>query len=169
MASPPPGGVYVPVPTFFVGKTAANYNAAASPFDAETQSKHSIHLAESGIRGLVILGSTGEAVHLTNKERFEVLSSQRKALDETGFKDYPIIAGTATQDIEGTVEQLQEAQKAGAQWGLCLAPGYFAGAVTQEGIVKWFQAIADRSPIPIMMFVPPTQTPTPTKNMTRDS
>ncbi|KAL5347376.1 hypothetical protein ACLOAV_007688 [Pseudogymnoascus australis] len=152
MASPPPNGVYVPVPTFFVPKSAANYNAAAAPFDAATQSKHSIHLAKSGIRGLVILGSTGEAVHLTNKERFEVLSSQRKALDEAGFKDYPIIAGTATQDIEGTVEQLQEAQKAGAQWGLCLAPGYFAGAVTQEGIVKWFQAIADRSPIPIMIY-----------------
>ncbi|OBT50493.1 hypothetical protein VE04_08400 [Pseudogymnoascus sp. 24MN13] len=152
MASPPPGGVYVPVPTFFVGKTAANYNAAASPFDAETQSKHSIHLAKSGIRGLATLDRTGEAVHLTNKERFEVLSSQRKALDEAGFKDYPIIAGTATQDIEGTVEQLQEAQKAGAQWGLCLAPGYFAGAVTQEGIVKWFQAVADRSPIPVMMY-----------------
>lgn len=151
MASPPPAGVYVPVPTFFVGKKAANYNAAAPPFDAETQSKHSIHLAKSGIRGLVILGSTGEAIHLTNQERFEVLSSQRKALDEAGFKNYPIIAGTATQDIAGTVQQLKEAKEAGSQWGLCLVPGYFAGAVTQQGIIQWFKAVADQSPIPIMM------------------
>jgi 2-keto-3-deoxy-L-rhamnonate aldolase len=149
----PPPGVYVPVPTFFVSRTAANYNPTAAPLDLATQAAHSLHLAKSGIRGLVILGSTGEAVHLTNKERFEVLSSVRKAFEDAGYKDYPIIAGTATQNIEETVDQLKEAQKAGAQWGLCLAPGYFAGAVTQEGIKLWFEAVADASPIPIMMFV----------------
>jgi dihydrodipicolinate synthase/N-acetylneuraminate lyase len=61
------------------------------------QAAHSIHLAKCGIRGLVILGSTGEAVALTNKERSLLLSSVRKELHNAGFKDYPIIAGTATQ------------------------------------------------------------------------
>ena len=99
----------------------------------------------------MILGSTGEAIHLTNKERFEVLSGVRKAFDASGFKDYPIIAGTATQNIEETVQQLKEAKDAGAGWGLVLVPGYFAGASTQEGIIKWFTAVADQSPIPILM------------------
>jgi 2-keto-3-deoxy-L-rhamnonate aldolase len=151
MASPPPPGVYVPVPTFFVGKSSSNYNPIAAPLDLETQAKHSIHLAKSGIKGLVILGSTGEAIHLTNKERFELLASSRKELENAGFKDYPIIAGTATQDIEGTLVQLREAKDAGAQWGLVLVPGYFAGAATQEGIILWFKAIADASPIPVLM------------------
>lgn len=71
-----------------------------------------IHLAKYGIKGLVILGSTGEVVAITNKERFQVLSSVRDALEGAGFKDYPIIAGTATQSIEETVEQLVEAKKA---------------------------------------------------------
>jgi 2-keto-3-deoxy-L-rhamnonate aldolase len=87
-------------------------------------------LAKCGNRGLVVLGITGEAVAITNKERFQVLSSVRDALEGAGFKDYPIIAGTATQSIEETVEQLVEAEKVFAQWGLCLAPGYFAGAIT---------------------------------------
>src|SRR5580698_4228678 len=99
-AFPPPPGVYVPVPTFFVSSTASNYNATVPPLDLKTQAAHSIHLAKCGIKGLVILGSTGEAVALTNRERFLVLSSVRNALEGVGFKGYPIIAGTATQSIE---------------------------------------------------------------------
>jgi 2-keto-3-deoxy-L-rhamnonate aldolase len=152
MPSPPPAGVYVPVPTFFVSKKAANYNATAAPLDLETQAAHSLHLAKSGITGLVLLGSTGEAVHLTNKERFEVLTAVRKAYDNAGFKNYPLIAGTAAQNIEEVVDQLKSAKEAGVQWGLCLVPGYFAGASTQEGIIRWFQAVADQSPIPIMVY-----------------
>ncbi|RYP71122.1 hypothetical protein DL771_005056 [Monosporascus sp. 5C6A] len=152
MASPPPKGIHVPVPTFFVSKQAAAYNEIAAPLDVETQIKHSLYLARAGIKGLVILGSTGEAIHLTNKERFEVLSGVRQAFEKEGFKDYPIIAGTATQNIEETVQQLKEAKEAGAQWGLVLVPGYFAGASTQEGIIKWFTAVADQSAIPIMIY-----------------
>lgn len=151
MASPPPAGIYVPVPTFFQPKASATYNAVASPIDVETQAAHSVYLAKAGIKGLVVLGSTGEAIHLTNKERSQVLSGVRQAFDKAGFKDYPIVAGTATQNIEETVEQLKDAKAAGSQWGLCLVPGYFAGASTQEGIVQWFTAVADQSPIPIMM------------------
>lgn len=149
----------MPVPTFFVSKKAANYSPVAAPLDLETQAAHSLHLAKSGITGLVVLGSTGEAVHLTNKERFDVLSSIRKAYDEGGYKDYPIIAGTAAQNIEEVVEQLKTAKEAGSQWGLCLVPGYFAGACTQEGIIQWFTAVADQSPIPVMVYVNTAFTP----------
>ncbi|KAI0812216.1 dihydrodipicolinate synthase [Xylaria sp. FL0064] len=152
MAAVPPPGIYVPVPTFFVSKRSSNYNPVAAPVDIDTQIAHSLYLARAGIKGLVILGSTGEAVHLTNKERFEVLSGVRQAFEKEGFKDYPILAGTATQNIEETVDQLRAAKEAGSRWGMCLAPGYFAGASTQEGIVRWFTAVADQSPIPILIY-----------------
>ncbi len=152
-ATPPPEGIYVPVPTFFVSKSAANYNPSATPLDLSTQAKHAIHLAKCGIRGLVVLGSTGEAVMITKFERTTLLKHLRQELEGAGFKDYPIIAGTATQSIVETVELLRDAENAGSQWGLVLAPGYFAPAVTQEGLVGWYRAIADESPIPIMMSV----------------
>ncbi|KAI1112319.1 dihydrodipicolinate synthase [Nemania sp. NC0429] len=155
MAAVPPPGIYVPVPTFFVGKQAATYNAEAAPLDVDTQVAHSLYLARSGIRGLVVLGSTGEAVHVTDAERFEVLSRVRRAFEENGFPGYPILAGTATQGIEETLAQLRAARDAGAQWGMCLAPGYFAGASTQEGIIRWFTAVADRSPIPVLIYYYP--------------
>lgn len=139
------------MPTFFAASTASNYDPVNPPLDLEAQTKHSLFLLEGGIRGLVILGSTGEAIHLTNKERNELISSQRQELDKAGFKDRPIIAGTATQNVEETLIQLGDAKAAGAEYGLVLAPGYFASAASQQGIAKWFEAVADKSPIPIMM------------------
>lgn len=143
--------LYLQVPTFFVQTSASNYDPINPPLDLETQTKHSLFLVEGGIQGLVILGSTGEAIHLTNAERNELISSQRQELDKAGYKDRPIIAGTATQNIGETLIQLEDAKKAGAEYGMVLAPGYFASAASQQGIVKWFQAVADKSPIPIMV------------------
>ncbi|KAI1496400.1 hypothetical protein F5X99DRAFT_400544 [Biscogniauxia marginata] len=156
MGSPPPLGMYVPVPTFFVGKNASNYNPITAPVDIDTQVAYSLYLAKSGITGLVLFGSTGEAIHVTNDERVKVISATRKALDEAGFKDYPLTAGTVTQIFEETIAQLESAKDAGAQWGVCLVPGYFAAATSQEGIIEWFTAIADSSPLPIMIYDYPT-------------
>lgn len=132
-ATPPPPGIYVPVPTFFVSKTAPNYTPSAPPLDLSTQAAHAIHLAKCGIRGLVVLGSTGEAIAITSKERTQLLKHVRSALEGAGFQDYPIIAGTYTQGIEDAVQQVSDAKDAGAQWALVLAPGYFAMALTQVG------------------------------------
>ena len=105
----------------------------------------------SGITGLVVLGSTGEGIHVTNAERAQLLSSLRDVLTDAGYKNYPLIVGTAAQNVDEVVQQLIAAERCGVQWGLCLVPGYFAGAASQEGIIEWFRAVADRSPLPIMM------------------
>ncbi|KAI1438373.1 dihydrodipicolinate synthase [Xylaria sp. CBS 124048] len=123
MSTPPPPGICVLVPTFFKR--------------APTTAAHDLYLARAGVKGLVVFGSTGEAVHLTNIEHFHVL-----------------VPGTGTQSIEATVEQLVSAHPAGAQWGLCLAPDYFASAVSgQEGVIRWFRAVANLSHIPIPIDV----------------
>ncbi|KAF1988556.1 aldolase [Aulographum hederae CBS 113979] len=152
VASPPPKGVWVPVPTFFASKDSPSYDPINPPIDVETQAKHAIHLAKSGIKGIVLLGSTGEAVHIAPSERHEMISHVRKELEKAGFKDYPLMVGTATQSIEETVQSLKEMKESGSQWGLCLAPGYFASAASQEGIKAWFKNIADQSPLPVLIY-----------------
>lgn len=147
----PPAGIYVPIPTFFAKRSALAYNAVTPPLDFETQGAHAVYLAKAGIKGLVVLGSTGEAVHIHPRDRAALLSRLRAALEKEGFKDYPLIAGTATHSVEETVEQLQDAKAAGAQWGMVLVPGYNAAVTPQEGIISWFQAVADQSPIPILV------------------
>lgn len=150
MAAPPPG-IYVPVPTFFAARSSPAYDATTPPLDHDTQAAHAVYLARAGIAGLVVLGSTGEAVHIHPRDRAALLAGLRAALDGAGFPAYPLVAGTATNSIEETVEQLRDAQAAGAQWGMVLVPGYNAPVTPQEGIVAWFRAVADQSPIPILV------------------
>ncbi|KAH7303899.1 dihydrodipicolinate synthase [Stachybotrys elegans] len=147
----PVDGIYVPSPTFFkpLDKTAADLHPA---IDVETQVKHSVHLARSGITGLVLMGSTGEAIHLTRQERFDLIAGVRKGMDEAGFPDYPIMAGTLINSTQEVLEWLEDAHKAGAQWGMVLAPGYFGVAASQENLVQWFTLVADQSPIPILIY-----------------
>lgn len=146
VTSPPPG-VFVPVPTFFKETSSA----LQPEVDVETQVKHSVFLAKNGITGLVLLGSTGEAIHLSRAERSALVSGVRKGLDEAGYPDYPIMAGVLTNGVDETLEWLQDYAAAGAQWGLVLVPGYFGPSATQENIKEWFRLIADNSPIPILV------------------
>jgi 2-keto-3-deoxy-L-rhamnonate aldolase len=148
MALTPPTGVFVPSPTFFKPHTSSSLQPE---IDIATQVRHTVWLAKNGVRGLVILGSTGEAIHLNRQERFDMVAGTRKGLDEAGLKDYPIMAGVLTNGIDETLEWLEDYAKAGAQWGLCLVPGYFGSAGSQENIKNWYTIVADKSPLPIIM------------------
>ena len=157
-SSPPPEGVYVPVPTFFRPATSTS---SASPLQAEldldTQVRHSVFLAKNGIRGIVLLGSTGEAIHLSAAERTALVSEVRRGLEAAGFQDYPLLAGVLTNGVQETLEWLADYERGGAGWGLVLTPGYFGPSVTQENIKAWYNVIADNSPIPILMSVGPSR------------
>lgn len=144
----PPDGILVPSPTFFKPLGASSPHPA---IDIATQAAHSVHLARSGITGLVLMGSTGEAIHLTRQERFDMIAGVRKALDDAGFPDYPVMAGVLVNGTDEALEWLEDAKKAGAQWGLVLAPGYFGAAASQAGLVDWFTIVADRSPLPVLL------------------
>ncbi|KAF2752985.1 dihydrodipicolinate synthetase [Pseudovirgaria hyperparasitica] len=152
MAQIPPTGVFVPVPTFFTESSTSSGNGLQAKVDIDTQVQHSIFLANNGIRGLVLLGSTGEAIHLTKGERIELVSRTRKGLDHAGFNDYPIMAGVLTNGVDETLEWLDDYAKAGAQWGLVLVPGYFGVSANQENIKEWFTLVADKSPLPILIY-----------------
>jgi 2-keto-3-deoxy-L-rhamnonate aldolase len=63
------------------------------------------------------------------------------------------MAGVLTNgELDDTLQWLDDYAKAGAQWGLVLTPGYFGAAVPQEGLVEWYKVVADRSPIPILVY-----------------
>lgn len=145
----PPEGVFVPVPTFFQPATTP-LSTTQPAVDVSTQVQHSIHLAKNGIHGLVLLGSTGEAIHLSRAERSELIAGVRDGLNHAGYVDYPIMAGVLTNSLNEALEWLADAKEAGAQWGLVLAPGYFGPAANQENIQEWYNIVADASPIPIL-------------------
>jgi len=147
---PPPAGVYVPVPTFFHPHSKSNSRQV--DVDVDTQIAHSVHLAKSGIKGLVLLGSTGEAIHLSSAERKNLISGVRKGLTDAGFPDYPILCGVLTNSVDDALEQCHDAKAAGAQWALVLAPGYFGTVVNQHNIIEWYTQVADESPIGVLIY-----------------
>ena len=151
----PPRGVFVPSPTFFrpiaESPSAGPYQQPA--VDIAAQTEHTLLLARSGITGVVLLGSTGEAIHLSAKERHDLVAGVRRGLDEAGFPNYPLMAGVLTSGgLDETLEWLHDSARAGAQWGLVLAPGYFGTAASQENLKNWYIAVAEASPIPILVY-----------------
>ncbi|KAH0365793.1 aldolase, partial [Aureobasidium melanogenum] len=157
-SEPLPAGIYVPVPTFFTQQSGSASSLSTVSLDLTAQTQHSLFLVNRGIKGLVILGTTGEAVSVTLTERKRLLASQRKALDAEGFQDTPIIAGTTAQSVADTLEQIKHSKDAGAQYALVLAPGYFASLATQAGLNAWYEAVADQSDLPILIYHYPAVT-----------
>jgi len=154
----PPDGIYVPVPTFF--KPVATLSPYSQPLDPVAQSEHTIYLAGNGITGLVLCGSTGEALHLSPADRVELIGSTKKTLVENGFDKMVIMAGTASQNIDETIGLIKESKEAGAQYALVLTPSYFeaAGGYSDEGMGLWFTSVADQSPLPVLVYNYPTVT-----------
>lgn len=143
----PKPGVYTPSPTFFKTEDSARPQA-----DVATQVKHTKFLADNGVDGVVLLGSTGEMIHMTRKERVDFIAGVQKGLENEGLGDYPIIAGVAQHGIEDTLVDISEYKKAGAKWAMVLAPNYFAPSTTQKGLIKWFNAVADESELPVLIY-----------------
>ncbi|KAK3343300.1 hypothetical protein B0H65DRAFT_429041 [Neurospora tetraspora] len=141
----PPKGVWVPSPTFFTTSSPSPFSATIPAVDYAAQTAHTLFLARSGITGVVLLGSTGEAMHLSRSERSSLIRSVRQGLDEAGFKQFPIMAGVLTNGgVEETVQWLDDLSEAGAEYGLVLVPGYFgAGGTDQEGVVRWFGEVLE--------------------------
>lgn len=61
------------------------------------------------------------------------------------------MAGVLVHSVDESLKWLRDACKAGAQWGLVLAAGYFGAAASQENLVDWYTLVADQSPMPILM------------------
>lgn len=144
----PTPGVYTPSATIF--KTDGPKGRPAADIDAQV--KHTIFLADNGVTGVVLLGSTGEMVHMTKKERFDFVAGVKKGLDAKGYKDYPVLAGVAHHGIDDTLEEIKSMKEAGAKWAMVLAPNYFASSTTQQGLINWFTAVADESVLPVVIY-----------------
>lgn len=143
-----PPGIYVPIPTFFHAEPADE-----QPIDTETIARHIKYLCSAGVHGIVSMGSTGEAVHLTNEERVTVLRATRKAIDESGTKA-KLIAGCSKESVRETVQIIEQAAEAGAEYALVLPPSYFVAPAGNraEIIASFYQKVADRSPIPVIIY-----------------
>lgn len=128
------------------------FHPNSEDIDVEAIRKHTTNLANAGITGFVVMGSNGEAPHLSIEERGAVIRETRSALDAIGKTDYPIIAGCSEQSVRGTVNLCRQAAAAGSDYALVLPPCYFRGGMTPNVIEGFYKDVAYQSPIPIILY-----------------
>jgi len=138
-------GILLPVTTPF---------NTTEDFDAESLTDNLIKWNATGVIGYVVLGSTGERVNLDEREYVQVIQTARRAVPKT----MSFIGGAGQQSTRGTISEIETAANAGAEAVLVITPHYYRSAITQDALVSHYTAVADASPIPIILYSIPDLT-----------
>ena len=131
------GGIYPPIPTPFGEDGEVAHRALAENLG---------RWGQYDLRGYVVLGSNGEAVYLSEQEKLDVLKTAREAIP----KDKLFIAGTGCESARQTIALTQEAARIGADAALVLSPHFFK--MSSENLVSYYCAVADASPLPVVLY-----------------
>lgn len=132
--------------------------AMVTPFDAGGQVDYAKaatlakRLIDRGNDALVIAGTTGESPTLSDVEKIRLFREVKEAVGTTG----KIIAGTGTYDTAHSIHLSKEAHRAGCD-GLLLVNPYY-NRPSQDGLYAHFRAIAESTPLPVMLYNIPGRT-----------
>lgn len=105
-----------------------------------------------GTDAILVMGTTGEPATLKAEEQDNVL----KAVVEQVHSRVPVIAGTGTNCTESTIEKTRKAMEIGVSACLLVTPYY--NCPTQEGLFQHYRKIADKIPIPQILYNIPKRT-----------
>lgn len=102
--------------------------------------------------GVVVLGSTGEAIMLSDQERRDVLKSAREA----AAPNKVLIAGTGTESALDTLRLTDYAAELGYDATLIRTPHFYRKQMQPANMLAFYRTVADRSPLPVLLYnVPP--------------
>jgi 4-hydroxy-2-oxoglutarate aldolase len=110
--------------------------------------------SKTGITGFVLLGSTGERVHLDEREYLQTIETARAATSN----DLGFIVGAGQQGTRGTINEIKNAARAGADAVLVITPHFYRTVITQDTLVSYYLAVADEAPVPVMLYSMPPLT-----------
>ena len=108
----------------------------------------------TGLRGLVLLGSNGEAPFIAADEIEPLVAAAR---DEVPG-DRVLLVGTGQQSTRQTRAACRLAARAGADGVLVLTPSVFRGQLTSQALLDHYRAVADDSPVPVLLYNHPAAT-----------
>ena len=105
-------------------------------------------LVAAGLHGIVVCGSTGEAALLSDDERRVLLEAARGATP----RDRMLLMGAGAESTRQTLKRCADAKAAGADAVLVVAPHYYANAMNIEALRIHYRAVADQSPLPVVLY-----------------
>lgn len=132
-------GIFPPLPTSF----DANEDLALDKMRSNIRK-----LCQFDLAGVLVLGSNGELVNLSEKEKIEVFEMAREAIPS----DKIMMAGTGGQSTRETICLTKSAARSGADAVLVLNPYYYKGLMTSEALIKHYYAVAEASPVPVIIY-----------------
>jgi len=106
------------------------------------------------ISGIVVLGSTGEAVMLSDEEQREVLREARAA----AAPEKVLIAGTGAESVVETLNLTEHAARLGYDAAVVRTPHYYRPQMQPRNLLTFYRTVADRSPIPVLLYTVPVYT-----------
>ncbi len=131
-------GVFPPITTPFVDDKVAHDKLASNIEKWCT----------TGLKGIVVLGSNGEYVYLSEEEKRAVVQTAAGAAPE----DMLIIAGTGCESTDETIKLTNDCAKRGAHAALVITPHYYGGKMSDAALINHFTVVADNAAIPILLY-----------------
>ncbi len=129
-----------------------SWPAVVTPFDDKDEVNNDVlrqlvgFQAGNNSTGLLLMGSTGEAILLRPDERKKIIDT---VLDEARGK-IPVMVGVAAMTTRQTIENARYAKEAGADLGLIVQPPYIKPK--QSSLYKYFKDVADAVDIPLAIY-----------------
>lgn len=127
---------------------------AVSTFDAAGeidrhafQANLATHLAH-GVDGVLVAGSSGESALLDDADRAQLLALARATVP----RDRWLIAGVGSESTRQTISRARDAAQEGADAVLVISPHYFLKRMTEPALLAHFRAVADASPLPVLLY-----------------
>ena len=135
-----------------------------TPFDPTTGEVAPVHLRDNvlrlvhdGLDGVVVAGSTGESALLDPDEQRRMVAWVRDVLPDQRW----LVAGTGAESTRQAVALTRAAGAEGADAVLVRPPSYFSAAVSPASLVDYYRAVAEASPIPVLVYNIPKYTHLP--------
>ena len=138
-------GILLPFPTPFNGNGEVDIQILRSNVQKWN---------ETGVSGYVVLGSTGERVHLDEREYVQVIEVARKEVPS----NLTFNVGAGQQSTLGTLNEIRRAAALGADAVLVITPFFYRSAITQEALIDYYSQVADAAPVPVILYSMPALT-----------
>src|SRR5579871_5611745 len=104
--------------------------------------------SRSQLAGMVVLGSTGEAPALDDAETRDVL----RTAAEAAAPDKVLIAGVNRESLHAVLDLAEAAATSRYDAVLVRTPTYYSTQMTPSVVANYFSAVADRSPLPVVLY-----------------
>jgi dihydrodipicolinate synthase/N-acetylneuraminate lyase len=133
-------GIFPPITTPFYPDGRINHRKLEQNVD---------HYSRTPMAGIVVLGSTGEAILLSDEERREALKTARDA----AVSEKVLIAGTGVESAIETLRLTEYAHELGYDVAMVRTPHYYKGQMANSAnMLAFYRFICDRSPLPVIIY-----------------